>query len=88
MFTATESGTYVFYSHLNNGNTGKDLDTYGYLYDENGNQLETEDYSSGGDYYHFYLTYDLEAGKTYYFGAKQYSGNTAEFYVTLEKLDS
>ena len=88
VFTATESGTYVFYSHLNNGNTGKDLDTYGYIYDENGKQLETEDYSSGGDYYHFYLTYDLEAGKTYYFGAKQYSGNTAEFYVTLEKLDS
>ena len=48
--------------------------------------IEKEDYSKEGDYYHFYLVYDLEAGETYYFGAQQYYGYLTEFLVTLEKV--
>ena len=82
-FTVTESGKYAFYSSCADGSK---KDTRGYLYDSEGNYIDDEDYSAAGDYYHFYLTCELEAGKTYIFGAKEYYGSTAEFLVTLEKL--
>jgi uncharacterized repeat protein (TIGR02543 family) len=83
VFTATESGTYAFYSSCADGSK---KDTLGYLYDSTGKQLVKEDYSKEGDYYHFYIEYELEAGQTYYFGAQDYYGSATEFLVTFEKI--
>ena len=62
-FTPDHSESYTFYSV-------SDGDTYGSLYDSEGNELISND--SGGDGSNFSITYDLEAGVTYYFGARFY----------------
>ena len=75
-FTPTVDGKYVFYS---NG----DYDTYGYLYDENINQLTQDD--DGGCDNNFLISYNFEKGKKYIFGCGMYSSNTiGTFNVTLE----
>ena len=65
-FVPEVSGRYTF-------NSSSDQDTYGYLYDGNMDMLNS--YDDSGDYNNFSLTYDLEAGKTYYWGAAFYSSD-------------
>lgn len=62
-FVPSASGTYSFFS------TG-DQDTYGYLYDSNGTQLLSDDDSGGNS--NFKISYQFEAGKQYYLGARFY----------------
>lgn len=61
-FTPEVSGKYDFYSV-------SDSDTYGVIYDENGNTLYENDDSDAGDG-NFSMSYELEAGKTYIFASK------------------
>ena len=77
-FIPTETASYTFTSVAGNG------DTYGYLCDENKNTITTND--DGGGNSQFMITYTLEAGKTYYWGACFYSTSTSgSFDVTLTK---
>ena len=74
-FVPEISGTYYFFSDAQN-------DTYGYVYDENFNQLVSDDDSGDGNT--FLVSYDFVAGEQYYLGARYYSSsNTGEFYVVL-----
>ena len=93
IFTATESGTYRFYSY-NNGT----IDTKGYVFsdpdyltrigynDDGGNAKVTEGYI--GYRYDFFLELDLVAGTTYYVKVTYtvYASNTADqLYLVIEK---
>ena len=93
VFTATESGTYRFYSY-NNGT----IDTKGYVFsdpdyltrigynDDGGNAKVTEGYI--GYRYDFFLELDLVAGTTYYVKVTYsvYASNTADqLYLVIEK---
>lgn len=63
-YTPIYSGKYKFYS------TGN-WNTYGELYDSSMNLLAyNDDYSNNNNDLNFGFTYNLEKGKTYYFGAK------------------
>ena len=75
-FTPSVSATYAFTSLANSD------DTYGYLFDENGNQLASDD--DGGDDRNFKVSYAFTATNTYYFAAKYYDTNkTGSFDVEL-----
>ena len=75
-FVPAASGTNFFFS------TGS-YDTCGYLYDSNGTQLAYND--DGGTNNNFKISYQFEAGKQYYLGAKLYSSSaTGSFTVHLE----
>ncbi len=75
-YTPTYTESHTFYSVADN-------DTYGYLYDSSMNQLAYND--DGGTGTNFSITYTLEAGKTYFFGARYYSSsNIGTFTVVLE----
>ena len=75
-FIPAVSGNYVFYS------TGG-YDTYVTLFSDEGNSMAYDD--DNGDGSNFRLEYELEAGKTYYFGVRYYStGLTGEINVTLD----
>lgn len=63
-FTPAETGCYVATSDC--GNDVNDIDPYVYLYDENFEQLDSNDDRDEEDY-EFELAYELEAGKTYYY---------------------
>jgi len=58
-FTPSVDGIYYFYSTTNN------CDPYGYVYDETGNLLASNDDGNGN--LNFYMEVSLTAGKTYYF---------------------
>ncbi len=74
-FTPTVSGVYMFESH-------SDIDTYGYLYDSEYNQITSNDDGSNG--YNFLIEYELTAGTTYYYGARYYNSSySGSFEVTL-----
>ena len=73
-FSPTETGSYTYTSMAN-------ADTYGYLYDENMNLLASDDDSGSNN--QFKIIQILEAGKTYYFGARFYSGNSGSFSVSV-----
>ena len=74
-FTPSLSGNYTFYSQSSS-------DTYGYLFDADKNQLTFDDDSGSNN--NFSITYDLEKGKTYYFGCRYYtSSNSGSYDVTL-----
>jgi hypothetical protein len=64
-FTPKTSKQYTFY-------TEGSYDTYGYLYDKDGNQLTSND--DGGTNQNFKFTYSCTAGTTYYIGVRRYSG--------------
>ena len=64
--TPSTSGKYVFCSI-------GDEDTYGYLYDSNGNLLASND--DGGTGSNFRIEYNLTAGTKYYYGIKYYSSS-------------
>ncbi|MGN0654058.1 MAG: leucine-rich repeat protein, partial [Oscillospiraceae bacterium] len=66
-FVPIVSGTFTFTSISED-------DTYGYLYDADKNEITHND-DSDEDNYNFSITYDLEAGQTYYFGARYYSSD-------------
>ena len=66
-FTPETSGTYYFYSYGNR-------DTYGYIYDSDMNQLESDD--DNGYKNNFKLSYEFEAGHTYYLVARFYSSSS------------
>ncbi len=75
-FVPSESGSYSFYSLGN-------YDTYGYLYDDSLNLLESSDDGSDRN---FRIEYDLIAGETYFLSAKLYdSEGTGDFSVKLTK---
>ena len=81
VFTATESGTYTFVS---NKGSGGSTDTYGHMYDADGNQIASNDDGNGSS--QFKITYTCEEGVTYYFAARLYSSwYTGQFTVTLTK---
>lgn len=63
--TVSASSTYKFYSANNS------RDTYGYIYDEYGNMVNSDDDSGGAG--NFYMETYLEAGQTYYLRAIFYS---------------
>ena len=74
-FTPSVTREYVFTSNASS-------DTYGYLYDAEGNQITSDDDS--GSSTNFSITWTLDAGTTYYFGARYYSSsNTGSFPVLL-----
>lgn len=76
-FVPEYSHEYTFYS-----SAGSNPDPYGYLYDADGNQLASNDDGAGSR--QFKVTYYLEAGKTYYWGAKWLSTSTSvDLPVTL-----
>lgn len=76
-FTPAETGTYTFSSISED-------DTYGYIYDENMNELASDDGS--GDDGNFSVKYKLQANTKYIFGCRYYStGNAGEFNVVLTK---
>ncbi len=78
-FTPVLSGTYRIYS------TGS-YDTRVYVYDENGNQIASDDDS--GDNRNFSLECDLEAGRTYTYGVRFYSSSaTGSFTFYFECAD-
>ncbi|MDO5133035.1 MAG: hypothetical protein Q4D81_08635, partial [Eubacteriales bacterium] len=78
-FTPQKSGGYKFYSK-NNGD-----DTIGFLYDTEFNQLVyNDDYDYSNDKYYFYFTYNLDAGVTYYVGARFYSWGTGTIPVYIK----
>ncbi len=72
-FTPAESGEYQFTSFGSN-------DTYGYLFNEDGSMVRDDD---GGKGSNFLISCSLEAGKTYYFGAKFYGSFTGSFDVAI-----
>ena len=74
-FTPVTDGSYIFSSNSDN-------DTYGYLYDENMNELTSDD--DGGKNNNFLIGYDFEAGKKYIFGCRYYlKESTGSFDVSL-----
>lgn len=76
-FNVPVTGSYTFYSF-------SDIDTYGYLYDSNWNQIMYDDDSGNGN--NFSITAQLMKGNTYYFGARFYNtSNAAVIDVCLEK---
>ena len=77
-FTPAEDGRYEIYSDA-------EEDTYGYLYDADGKQLEEDDDSCGNR--NFKITYELTAGTTYIIGAKYYSSSTiGSFDMYIKKI--
>lgn len=80
-FTPSETGRYNFSS------TSEDsqVDAYGFLYDAQETELSSDDQSKGSNN-DFLLTWDMEAGQTYYYCAKSwYEDRTGFFTVRLEK---
>ena len=68
--TPTEDGTWTFTSFA-------DADSYGYLYDAEGNQLTYND--DGGYNNNFQITYELKAGETYTVSVRWYYSDRAGY---------
>lgn len=78
-FTPTVSGTYLFYT------TGT-VDTCGYLYDTDWNQLAYND--DGGSGTNFRITYSMHAGQQYWVGVRYYgSSNTGTITVYVDGVN-
>lgn len=77
-FTPKESGSYKVYSKSN-------YDTLVHLYDANGSYLSEND--DGGENNNFSLTYDLEAGKDYYYEVECFSNKDCTMTVYFEKAE-
>ncbi|MBR2381239.1 MAG: hypothetical protein IKA84_01940 [Clostridia bacterium] len=72
-FTPTESGNYIIWSD-------SDTDPYGRIYDSKINEIAaSDDY----DDYNFWMSVELEAGKTYYFAFGDYAGEV-EYTVSIK----
>lgn len=81
-FTATEEGTYVFYS-------SGDYDTIGYLYSSAAldGDSKLDDNDDDGDDYNFSITRKLSANQTVYLKAQSYNSGVIDITVTVTKLD-
>ena len=78
-FVPEEDGMYAFYSFDN------DCDTYGYVYDSEGNELSYDD--DGGDRNNFFATFEATAGEIYYLSASPYSRDAeGEYSVSVKKV--
>ncbi|GFZ31506.1 hypothetical protein CSC2_20320 [Clostridium zeae] len=66
--------------------TISNMDTYGYIYDENGN-LITYDDDNGADY-NFQITADLISGHRYYIATRHFSSGTGDYKVLITVLDT
>jgi len=87
-FIPIETGDYFFYSEVEDATDGQE-DSMGILYDEDWNELiSNDDYDDGSMGYNFGFEYECEADKTYYVGIKsngdRYVGLNAMLYVTNE----
>ncbi|MGM9549390.1 MAG: leucine-rich repeat protein [Faecousia sp.] len=89
----TTAGSYQFFrfqptvTHAYTFESTGDYNTYGYLYDADGNLIASSSYGGSGS--NFRLSYTLQAGEIYYLGAKFSSSITGSFDVILTyKLDS
>jgi len=81
-FTPTVDGTYAFISFA------EEEDTYGYIYDNDMNELASND-DDAGNGRNFKVQYDMTAGTSYLLKAKFYSAQTeGSFDVTVVMLDS
>ncbi len=78
-FVPEEDGAYTVYSLA-------DADSYGYIYDEDMNELMCDDDSGGNG--NFRMTFMMSAGTVYYIGARYYSYGTGSFDVAVEKSPS
>ena len=83
-----EAGSYAYFSFTPETTDDyefismADIDTYGYLYDANWNEITHDDDSGGNG--NFRVRQELTAGVTYYFGARYYSSSyTGSFPVKL-----
>ena len=68
-FTATESREYCFYSY-----SGENVDSYGYLYDWNQNEIAHDDDGNGNG--GFYMSAWMNEGETYYIAVRLYSADS------------
>ena len=78
-FTPDKDGEYSFTSEGN-------VDTYGYLVDENGEILAEND--EDGDNGNFKISYALSAGKKYYYLARPYNSSNATSTLKLYKKEN
>lgn len=78
-FTPSSSGTYVFES-------SGSADSKIYLYNSSGTEIAKDDDSGNGN--NFKLSYNLNAGSTYYLGVRLYSTETGEVSFTVKKESS
>lgn len=62
-----------FYGITSTASTASSSDTYGYVYDSSGSQLEYDD--DDGDGNHFLIAREFIAGTTYYIGSRYYSSS-------------
>lgn len=76
-FTPKESGSYEFYSICNS-------DTYGTLYDADGEVIEEDDDSGSGG--NFKITYNLIAGTTYLVGVRYLGDDTGTIKLYIGKV--
>ncbi|MBQ3811944.1 MAG: InlB B-repeat-containing protein, partial [Bacteroidales bacterium] len=77
LFTPEEDGLYIIESH-------DEFDTYGYLYDQDGNELSSND--DGGENYNFRIDWELAAGALYRIGVRPYSGDSSgEIHFSIVK---
>ena len=81
-FTPETSGSYRFYT----SDIGdEEHDTYGYLFDEGGDYLTKDD--DGGDDVNFLISYECEAGQTYYIAVYSFSAHT-DTYETIFHVEA
>lgn len=79
-FVSETDDMYVFYSSGSN-------DTYGNIMDENGDIFISND--DGGSGNNFKMSFEAEAGKTYYLLSQMYySNDSGDYTVTLNKYES
>ncbi len=64
--------------------SNSDVDTYGYLYDENFEELASND--DGGGKSDFKVSYRVKSGSTYYLGCKNYYGEESSFKISLSEF--
>ena len=81
-FKPTVTGLYAFYSY------NADIDTYGYIYDGNMNELAcNDDMDENTDC--FYVNYKMTAGETYYLKSTPYfSETTGTYSVQIKKIQT
>jgi hypothetical protein len=70
IFTPAHSGEYII-------KTTGSIDTYGYIFDSNKNEIKKDDDSGSG--FNFLISYNMQAGEVYYIKVRQYNSGTGEY---------